>query len=182
MPLAQLSANHIGAQGGGYEPVFTNAFTIIFVGLEVFGNAGDLLSLNVQSVAFPKETTAVIEVPYRNEVRKFAGKTTFDDLQVQFIDYVDRAAAIVLRRWRKVCYDSQTGSIGRARDYKKRARIEYGARDIASIQNGEYREQELRGVWLSQYDGGDGDYGNDDVVRVSGTLTYDTLIDGRGLV
>lgn len=167
MPLNALHANHIGAVGGGFELQRPNNGLLFIVGLD--GNANNVLSLSLASFSLPKENSNIVEVPFLNDKRKFAGMTTFDDLQVVINDYVDRPTAEILYRWRYLVKDPITGKMGNKASYAKTGRaVKY------SPQGDLDREYTLEGIWPSAMDGGEIDMSNDsDGLKITMTLTID---------
>ena len=110
-----LSADHIGNAAGGFEPQRTNNFEIRIT--PPGGNA-DILQLSIKAFPLPKQETSVIEIPYGNELRKVAGRTTYANLEATFHDYVDQQTLQELNEWRKLVYDPATGNVGLAWRYK----------------------------------------------------------------
>lgn len=170
MPIDTLTANHIGAVGGGYEIQRQNNALLYVVGLD--GNSNDVLTLSLQSFPLPKVSSGIIEVPFVNEKRKFAGAITYDDLTIVFNDYVDRPTAEVLFRWRYSVQNPDTGAVGYKRDYAKEGRmVKFGPDGTADD-----REWELRGIWPSTMDAGEVDFAGEDAVKINMTLTIDTAL------
>jgi hypothetical protein len=174
MPLETMNADHIAAENGGYEPQRANNGMLYFYG--VTGGEREL-PLAVQTFPLPKETTNVLEAGHLNETRKYAGKTTFEDLTVVFRDYVDEPVARALAAWRRLVYNPATGLMGLAREYKRRgSAMLFGP-------NGQYdREYKLIGCWPSAFDPGDMDHESDEQVLINITITIDKAIPGEGVV
>ena len=169
MPLDTLHANHIGAVGGGFELQRANNALLYVVGLA--GNSNDLLTLTLASFPLPKESSGVIEVPYLNEKRKFAGIVTYDDLTVIFNEYVDKDTAKLLYDWRYLVKDPVSGKIGNKADYAKTGRmVKYGP------DGGNDREFEVQGIWPSTLDGGEVDFATEDGIKINMTLSIDKAI------
>lgn len=170
MALDSLTAQHIGGQAPGeFELQRQNNGLLYVVGLE--GNVENVITLGLSSFPIPKISQGIIEVRWLNEARKFPGNVTFDDLSIVIRDYVDRNMAGILLKWRQLCYDHQTGKVGRAANCKKQARI------VLFSPTGDLeREYELQGCWLSAFDGGEIDMAGEDGVNITATLTYDKFI------
>lgn len=170
--LNNMFADHIAQERGAWEPQRANNAIIHLVlpsRLSGGNDAENLLILSLQSFDMPKEATNVSMLDYLNEQRKFAGRTTFDDVPVVFNDYVDQRTAETLRKWRQLVYDPYTGRVGLARDYKSHAIISQASPDGAAF----VRETKLLGVWPSQFDPGSHDMSSDDVVKISVTFSFD---------
>jgi hypothetical protein len=169
MPLNALHANHIGAVGGGFELQRANNALLYIVNLD--GNANNLVTLSLASFPLPKESNGIIEVPFLNEKRKFAGLTTYDDLAIVLNDYVDKETARLLYQWRYLVKDPVTGKIGNKAQYAKTGRmVKYGPDGQSD------REYELQGIWPSALDGGEIDFSSEDGVKLNMTLTIDKAI------
>jgi hypothetical protein len=169
MPLDTLNADHIGQVGGGFEPQRQNNILFYVTGLA--GNENDVITLSFTSGPLPKSTITPIEVRYLNQIRKFAGTPTFEDMPMVFNDYVDQGTAKVLADWFYLAHNPLTGKTALASQYKKNGRmVLYGP-------NGEFdREWEIQGAWVSNYDPGDSDHEGEDRVRINCTLTIDKAI------
>lgn len=165
MALANLTADKIDA----LEPQRQSGGMLRINGLI----AGDALELAVQAFPLPKRGIGVIEIRHLNEVRKFAGNPTFDDLQVTFNDYIEKDLAGILDKWFQQVHNNTNGKTGFARSYKKTGTATtFGP-------NGQYeRDWELRGVWPSNMDPGDIDHTAEDAVRIQMTLTIDKALRG----
>lgn len=169
MPLDTLNADHIGQAGGGFEVQRANNGLIYVVGLA--GNENDILSLSMTSVTLPKTNINIIEVMYLNQTRKFAGRPTFEDMQVVFNDYVDQNTKKVLADWFYLSHNPVTGKTAFASQYKKNGRIVLYGPDGSGD-----REWEVTGIWISAFDPGDVDHEADDRLRITCTITIDKAV------
>lgn len=169
MPLDFMNANHIGGQGGGFEPMRTNHMQLIITGLDGQNSSrDDVLTLSVASFPLPKRSVGVIEIGYLNETRKFAGRPSYSALPLVFHDYVDKDVASILQRWHALCSDHVTGKGQLAAVYKKTAYIKQFGPDGQTE-----RQWRLEGCWLSECDPGDCDQDGDGDVRISVTMEMD---------
>lgn len=169
MPLDTLHADHIGATSGGFELQRANNALMRIVGLD--GDENNLFQLSLASFPVPKSTHGIIEVPYLNEKRKFAGMPTYDDITVIFNDFVGEDVALLLHRWYYQIHDPITGKQQFKAQYAKEGRVTLYAPDGTSD-----REYELQGVWPSGLDGGEIDFATEDGVKINLTLTIDKVI------
>lgn len=135
----------------------------------------DDLVLALSTFPIPKVTNAIIDVPYLNEMRKFAGRPTFDDLSVVYKDYVNKAVADTLLSWRHQVYNPHTGAIGLKSAYAKSGFVQMFAPDGTFE-----RQYNLQGVWPSAYDPGDIDMGGDESLNITLTLTIDKAVPSDG--
>lgn len=186
MPLSDiLGATHLtnpGNERGRYEPQRGNNAIIRFNNVpgnsdSQRGDAGPL-ELSLQTLPAPKSSHNVVEHHWFNEVRKYAGKRTYDDLTVEYRNFVSPDIAAILQRWYGQCQGVggedvaadllPNGAIGYASDYKKN-----GESVLFGPDGTRQRVFEVLGAWISQADFGDFDMSNDDLVNVSVTITID---------
>lgn len=159
-------ARHIANQAGDFVPQHQNNWLVEIAGLE--GDDKDLIVLSLVSSNLPTEANNIIELPYGNEIRKVAGKATFEDIPLIVRDYVDRDVRGALVRWRRQVYDTRTGNVGLPSEYKKTAEM------ILQATNGtQLRTVRLIGVWPSTMNPGALDMASADPVQIEMTLTYD---------
>lgn len=186
MPLNNMGANHIGAQGGTFEPQRQSNALLYIIGLNTIttgagtgtGSKDDILTLSLASFPLPKVTMSPIEQGYLNEKRKFAGRPTFDDLALVFNDTVSSGSGIgaLLQKWYYSVYNPETGQLGFAANYKKQGLIKlYGPNGTLD------REIQLVGCFPSALDLGEADMMGEDMVRITMTLTIDKWIPRTGL-
>lgn len=150
---------------------------------DVPGLADEELVLALASFPIPKVNNGIIEVPFLNEKRKFAGNPTFDDLSVLFKDYVNKKVADALLQWRHQVYNPHTGAIGLKSVYGKQGHVDMFAPNgegnaAAGIEP--IRRYDLIGVWPSTYDPGDIDMAGEDALQITVTLTIDKAIPSDG--
>lgn len=169
MPLDTLSADHIGQVGGGFEPQRANNALLYIAGLA--GNENDVITLSLTSFPVPKSNIGIIEVRYLNQIRKFAGTPTYDDLSVVFNDYVDQNTKLVIANWFYLAHNPRNGKTSFASQYKKNGRVVLYAPDGSGD-----REWECQGMWISTFDPGDIDMEGEDRVRLTCTITIDKAI------
>lgn len=162
-------ARHIANQEGDFVPQHQNNWLIEIAGLE--GDDRDLIVLSLVSSNLPTEANNIVELPYGNEMRKVAGRATYEDIPLIVRDYVDRDVRGALVRWRRLVYDAETGNVGLPSQYKKNAQMILQATDGSQL-----RAVRLIGVWPSNMNPGAVDMAADDPVQIEMTLTYDRAI------
>ena len=113
-----VNADHIAAQDGGFEPQRQNLYEVEFYGVPGI----EQLSLSITTTNLPGSSNDPISIPFRNEDRKVAGQATFDDLTIEFRDYVDQQVYAAILSWRRLVYDPASGRIGLASQYKRRGK------------------------------------------------------------
>jgi len=163
-----MSADHIAAEAGSFEPQRSNNFSIE-IALEAADK--DLIIMGLQSVPLPNESNDEIEIQYQNEKRYIAGQYTIDSTTLIVRDFVDQDTRGALMRWRKKVYDPATGQVGLAADYKKSANIVLTAPD-----GSEKRVCKLKGTWPQALTGGNLAMDASDQVLVELTLRVDKAI------
>ena len=161
-----ISADHIAAQNGAFEPQRKNNFTLrITVG-------GRVIQQALQSFPFPKESNAPIEINFGNEQRKVAGRVNYTDLDLILKDYADQPVMKTLVAWRRKVYDPATGKIGLAKDYKEQGEV------VMFAPNGTLeRRWKLIGVWPSNMDPGGGDMEANAQNLITIALTIDKAVE-----
>jgi len=165
-----VTADHIAAQGGAFEPQRKNNFT-----LRIDLGHARVIQRSLDSFPLPKEANSPILVNFGNEVRKVAGRAEFDDLELVLKDYADQPIAQALIQWRREVYRPTDGFIGLARDYKKDGIV------IMFAPNGLLeRRWELKGIWPSRLDPGGGDMNANSQNLITTTLAIDKAIEMFG--
>ena len=165
--IGELSADFIAAQAGGFEAQRQNNFVLTVVPP---GEGEQVLRLSMVSIPLPKEASNVIELPFGNEVRKVAGRTTFANINATFHDYVDQETLQILVNWRKNVYDPDTGNVGLASSYKRMATI-----TMMGPETSFKRNYLVQGVWPSELDPGDLSYENAEKKLITVVFTFDKI-------
>ena len=173
--MERMSASHIAAAQGGYEPQRPNNF---MVELEPPGGNQEVIEFSVFSCPFPVDATEVMRIPYINEERKVAGKTTMagDGMELVLVDYVDKQVLQTMRRWRQMVFDPHTGRTGLAKDYKIDADLL-----LFGPEGSTERRWKLLGVWPSAMNTGEGSMERaTDANKITVTLQVDLIwLDGE---
>lgn len=160
-----------------WEPQRTNNFEVQ-IELDFLGKIGNEtgsgegykkdLMLSVAQFDAPGMSMNTIEVPYGNNIAKFAGRPTMDASNITFNDFIGLDVENILAAWFKKIYNPDTEIVGQAKDYKTTAHLLEFSPD-GSI----YRSWTLHGVWLGEYKLGNFDQNNNAVRQISGSLIYD---------
>ena len=158
--MKSLLANHFSDLG---VPMKSN-FEIVIPGYDI--------TLAVKNSPVPKMTTEQVEHNYGNGVNYTAGKTkpdgTWDISMKQFLD-ADVVGTLVA--WREKVYNTETGAVGRPKDYKVPQAFIYQFDPAGE----EIHKWIIEGVWPTTLDVGDGDYESGDPCEVTLTLSYDNV-------
>ena len=169
-----MSANHIAPQFGGFEPQRTNNGTIFIYGLEEFGARAEsgvsIISASLAECPIPMMSFEPIRVPFMNQSRSVAGRMEFENIDLRLTDYVDKATMAVMLNWAAAVGDAQTGRIGLARQYKKRAEIFLFAPD-GTTQRGFAAE----GIWPTYVRPGVINMEGNDVNSIEANLSTDKV-------
>ncbi len=173
MAVDDMSAGHIAAQSGFFEPQRQNNALLRIFGL---GEGEDILAISIESFPLPKTTITASEAMYMNETVKFAGRVTFEDLSVVYKDFVDMPTLKILSDWYLTTYNPWNGRIGLARNYKKTAEaVMYGP------QGGFERKFKLQGLWINSFDPGDQDMTGEGTKLINIGLSIDKAFPAEGL-
>lgn len=174
MPLDALfmSANHIAAQSGGFEPQRQNNGLLFIEGLEEFQDnrqfGRSLITLSIESFPMVKVHNDPIELPYLNQSRKVPGAMVVDDPELVLRDFVDIPTLRIMLNWRNAVCDPITGRMGRAWRIKKLAHVVLLAPDGLT-----FRCFRLEGVWPSLVDPGDIDMNSSEKMLMNCQLCVD---------
>ncbi len=191
-----LSANHIAAALGEFEPQRTNNFTLIIPfptqGSDGPGSpsADDSIRKSLRSFPFPTEENAVVSIPYQNTTRKVAGIVDYGTYGLVVTDYFDSIVLQRLFNWRRKIWSpteadvedgnladrptnmSIGGAVGLARNYKTTGTvILHGPDGNVNSQ----RAWNIHGMWPSSLSLGEGDYSTNEDNRVSVTFIVDYI-------
>ena len=112
--LYGISAEHIAPGGIGraqFEPQRVSNF-VLEVGVPgttvdglIESRAERIIALSVREFPMPEERTDRIELPYGNETRYVAGRTTFGEETLTCTDYIDVDTADIIYNWRRRVYN-----------------------------------------------------------------------------
>ena len=161
-----------------WEPQRTNNFEVQIeldnLGLPKLSDTGSNqgykkdLMLSVANFDAPGMSISPIEVPYGNNIAKFAGRPSMDTSNITFNDFIGLDVERLLAAWFNLIYDPKKEVVGQAKDYKTTAYL------IEFSPDGKiYRSWTLHGVWLGEYKLGSFAQDNNAVRQISGSLIYD---------
>jgi hypothetical protein len=180
-----LSAKGAGTAGTVFEPQRANSAMLSIVSLESIPgmppNSAGYLELAIQSFSLPKVQTNVNVIPYLNEVRKFAGRTDYSNVNVSFHDFIDRKTVDILWAWKNYIHDPATGIRGVKSRYAKAGTISVYPPDtgingeVTETGGGRVMRYTLVNIWPVSVDFGDIDMGSDEPVRVGVQFEIDKV-------
>jgi len=102
-----------------WAPQSQNLWDLTIQGVPNFENDSNILSLSLTTVDLPKETTDKITVPYMHSEMYYAGRTTYDAINIKFKDFVDPNIWKAIIGWRRMVWNPITMRAGLPADYKK---------------------------------------------------------------
>jgi hypothetical protein len=152
-----------------WQPKQQHLWDIIIPGVPGLTGHVDTLQLSLRSAALPSESTGVITVPMDSTEAKFAGKTTFADIELVFSDWIDRDTALLIRNWRSKVFNPLNGGAGLVAQYKLD-----GFAKVYSDQTEEFiAEYILKGCWPKDGNWGSLDRNSADLVQIRVPLVID---------
>lgn len=161
-------AKRIAEQNGKFEPLRVNHWALRIYGVE--GMNSDVIELALNTFSPPSQTIEPLEIPYANENRKVAGRVTRDNLTLTVRDYVGQKVYEGIKEWEKKVFNSETGYLGLAANYKKQGQlIQFGP------DGKEERTIKVNGIWPSKVSMNDLDQGGSDQVLITVELVMDTF-------
>ena len=120
------------------------------------------------SAARPKVNHNIIKVQYKNLETKFKGKTSVDNITIEFRDAIGASVYQKLWQWSREHTDFGTGKGGYAAAYKKDLILYMESPDGLPMQ-----KWVLYGCVVESLDGGDLNMTDDSIAGVKLTLAYD---------
>ena len=117
----------------------------------------------------PKINNAVKEIQYKNVETKYKGKTTVENMTIEFRDAIGTSIYAKLMAWQRQHTDFATGKGGYAQTYKKTLTLNMEDPTGAVVQ-----KWKLYGCFIESLDGQDLDMGSDDIAGVTMVITYDS--------
>lgn len=194
-----MTAQHLAAQEGGYEPQRAYNGQLMVFGLEGWNTPFGYMTLGMESFDLPIIDAGCTDMEWMGQVRKTVGKIDFDDLEIVVRDFVDKPTSALVWQWiQQVFNNAQTGvfgdfvgflnnplqqlaeSVGFARvppeggrglakDYKK-----YAIAVMTGPDGSHHRGYILRGVWPKRFVPGRIDYESEEILKGALTLSVDT--------
>lgn len=142
-----------------YEPKRVNRFFAEFpdeLGIEVW---------SVQKFKRPSMKINSVEIPFVNQQNYVAGRYTWDEMQITFLDPIGPSTSQQLMEWIRLHAESLTGRMGYAAGYKKTILLK--SLDPTGV---EVEKWLLEQCMITSVDFGDNDYSNDELTNVTLTV------------
>jgi len=125
----------------------------------------------VQTASRPSVNIGNVPIPFMNVETKVAGRVTWDDLEVTFIDPIGPSTTQKVIAWIRKCIEFSTGRMGYATNYKKNLVLKM--LDPA----GETVEKwQIQGAFITNSNFGTLDYSAEELAEVSITIAFDQAI------
>ena len=181
-------AYHISNNTVEYNPKRKNNFTLIVNGLNnlprvgsVDSSLGDLgvndyiedgqnqLILALKSSDTPQITQNPITINRGNSTIKFAGKPSFNDINIEAYDFIGSNVKDTLLAWQNLSYNTKYDYVGNAWSYKKDCQL-LQLDPVGNL----IRYWEIKGAWLQSVTPGNFSVDDGDTAQtVSATISYD---------
>ena len=152
-----------------WQPKQQHLWDIIIPGVDGLAGHTETLQLSMRSAGLPSDTTGVITVPMDSTEAKFAGKTTFENIELVFSDWIDRDTAVLIREWRSRVFNPLNGGAGLVAAYK----LDGFAKVYSDEEETYTSEYTLKGCWPSSGKFGNLDRSSAELVQISVTLVVD---------
>lgn len=183
---AFLDAEHLGTRelNATFEPQRQSNGIMIFPDLQRKINQfsgivvdDQVLTMSIESFMLPADSNNIIELPWNNETKKFAGKNVVDDIDLSVRLSCDPDVMAILQAWRDLVYDPETGKVNWAYKYKTLAyAVLYPPdADDNELPSLHFSYFKMLGCFPSRLARGDVDHAADDVVRATLTMSVDKV-------
>ena len=124
-----------------------------------------------QTAGRPKVTIGEVEIPYMNVSTWVAGRSTWETMDITFIDAIGPSSAQKVMGWIRQCVEHSTGRMGYAVNYKKPLTLKM--LDPAGI---EVEKWSIEGAFITNADFGDLDMSSEDLAELTITIRFDRAI------
>lgn len=128
-------------------------------------------SFLVKSVSRPQVTTEEVKIPWINQERKIAGRTTFGTMTVKLHSAIAPSAEQQIMEWSRLCHEAISGRDGYPDFYKRDIQLKVLDPMGTIIQMWEYK-----GAFITEANFGDMAYEGSDLAEIDITLAYDVAI------
>jgi hypothetical protein len=145
-----------------YEPKRQFRWIIQIDGLDAFV---------LKTAARPQITFEETTIDYLNVKRYLSGKGAFGDMAIKMHDPINPSASQKVLEWIRLNFESTTGRMGYASQYKRDFTLKLLAPDGVVVEL-----WDIKGAWPKDINFGDLDYASSDPVEVSCTIRYDGAV------
>lgn len=125
----------------------------------------------VKTAQRPNVSSTRKEVDYINTKRYYAGKYSWETMEITLQDPIVPSGAQKINEWFRQHHEFTTGISGYASSYKKNIVLNLLGADETIVE-----EWKLYGTFIQNINWNDLDYATDDLVDISATLSYDYAV------
>lgn len=148
-----------------YEPLRSNRWILRFpsdLGIQEW---------TVESAGRPHISINPTEIQFLNTSTWVAGRYRWEDVNITFRDMIGPSTSQALMEWVRLIAESVTGRMGYAAGYKRDIELEMIDPTGAVVQKWIFKN-----AWITDFNGGELNYGQDDIAKVTCTLKMDYAI------
>lgn len=135
---------------------------------DIIADGQQQLILGIRTCDVPYFTQNTINISRGNSTIKFAGKPTFNEISIDFYDYIGSNIKDTLLAWQNLSYNTKFDYAGLARSYKKDCQL-LQLTPTADI----VRYWDIKGAWLSSVQPQNFDMTSDGEQTINATMQYD---------
>ena len=143
-----------------YEPNRSNRFFA-----EIGGSSAIVETWKIRKFKRPAMKINSVAIPYMNEQNYVAGRYTWDEITIDFLDPIGPSTSQQLMEWVRLHAESVTGRMGYAAGYKKEIILK--SLDPTGV---EIEKWTLNQCMITSISFGDNDYSSDDLITISLTV------------
>lgn len=125
----------------------------------------------MKTAARPQQTFEETVIDYINTKRYVAGKAAWNPITITMHDPIAPSAAQKVMNWVRLCYESQTGRMGYAVQYKKDISLK-----VLDPVGAVVEQWDLKGTWVQDSNYGELDYASSDNLEIQCTLRFDDAV------
>lgn len=125
----------------------------------------------VKTAARPQQTFEETMIDYVNTKRYVSGKGAWNPIAMTMHDPIAPSAALKVMQWVRLNYESLTGRMGYAIQYKKDFVLK-----LLDPQGAVVELWDIVGAWLQDVNFGDLDYATSDNAEIACTIRFDNAI------
>jgi len=145
-----------------YEPKYKHRFQLQIDGIPAY---------IIKTAQRPNVSSTRKEVDYINTKRFYAGKYSWETIDITFQDPIVPSGAQKVNEWFRQHYESTTGISGYASSYKKNITLNLIGADETIVE-----EWKLYGSFLQNVNWNELDYATDDLIDIQATISYDYAV------
>ena len=125
----------------------------------------------VSTASRPSMTIGEVEIPYMKTSSWVAGRVTWENFDVTFIDSIGPSTSQAIMKWIYQCVVPESGRMGFAASYKKELVLK-----LLGPAGTEVEKWVIRGAWPVSASFGDLDYSSEDLTDVTVSIKFDYAV------